>query len=291
MSSTINLLTVVIIIQKHWKRLSIHFLLISIAAVIFAFNLTKIYKSELVFMPKSSKGSGLFNLIGTNFAADLFGESPFSKRQYIALLHSREIQEDLIKKFNLIEVYKLQKRPNALDLALKNLEDVIKISESEEGGLGITDVISVTISVTDKSPQRAADMANYLYEAMLNKIKVLNNSEYDVLCNFLVKQTSECDSLLNINRNALKEFQLANHIYNIPQQISLVLQNLSATKAQLMAVENEMNYLKRISTSDYSGILSLQMKRNSLLEKISEIENSQSTDVFLGLKKSVNLSN
>lgn len=291
MSKEISLLDLVIIIAKHKKSIIIHFFLISIISLIFALLLTKLYRSEVVFIPKSDRNSGLISLIGSNLSADLVGGSNLSKRQFKFLLYSRELREKLIDEFNLIEYYEYEKRINPRDYTLRKLLKVIEIIEEAEGGLGITDVISITIRVIDKDPQMAADMANYLYELLNNKAIELNRSEFNNVSNFLVKQINNCNSILDSVRVEKKQFQMEHHAYDISQQVSMVLRAFGTTKAEILALENRIQYLKKIHANDFSGITILKQKKAAFEERLEEMEKSSKNDVFLGLTKSLDLSN
>jgi len=291
MGKELNLLDILIVLAKHKKAIIINFIVISAVALTIALLLTKIYKSEVVFIPRGQSGSGLFSLIGNNFSADIIGGSNLSKRQYEALLYSREVREKLIKKFNLIEVYEKTETPNPLDQTLKALENTIEIEEEEEGGLGITDVISVTITVYDKDPVRAADMANYLYHLMEEKATELNGQEYAKITTFLNEKIKECNAKLDSARKKLNEFQIANHAYDIPQQVSMVLQAFSITKAEILSLDNQILYLKSIHSKDYSGIKVLEQKKTAYEKKLREMEFTKKKNVFVGLSQSLELSN
>lgn len=291
MGKELNLLDFLIVLLKHKWLVFINFVIISIIAFIIAFSLTKYYKSEVVFIPKGRAGSGLFSIIGDNLSADIIGGSSLSKRQFKAVLYSRELREKLIKKFNLVEVYKNNKKPNPIDKTLKYLENYIKIDEEQEGGLGITDVISLTITVIDKDPVRASDMANYLFSLLEEKAMELNQEEYKKITAFFLSKINHCNSKLGSARKELNVFQLANHAYDIPQQVSMVLQAGATIKAEILSLENKIIYIKSIHSNNYDEIPVLKQKKAALEKKLSEIENSKKNDIFLGLTQSLNLSN
>lgn len=291
MGNELNLLDIIIVILKHKWKVLIHFILISIFAFTIAFILPKTYKSEIVFIPKGQSGSGLFSLIGNNLSADIIGGASLSKRQYKALLYSRELREKLIKKFDLIEVYEKTEAPNPTDQTLKILQSVIEIEEEEEGGLGITDIITITLTVYDEDPQRASDMANYLYTLLEEKAVALNKSEYEKITDFLIQKINQSNVTLESARKELNKFQVANHAYDIPRQVSMVLQAYSITKAEMLSLENKIIYLKSIHATDYDGIKILLQKKAAFKTKLRDLEFSKKKDVFMGLTKSLDLSN
>ena len=290
MGKELSLLDFFIVLAKHKIKILINFIFISIVALIIALCLTKLYKSEVVFIPKSNSSSGLFSLIGNNLTADFIGGSSLSKRQYKSVLYSRELREKLIKKFNLVEVYELTDRINPIDYSLKMLKKNIVIEEESEGGLGITDVVSLTIRVIDKDPQLASDMANYIFVLLEEKVLELNKNEFDNVTEFLDLQIAQCEQKLDSTRQLKKDFQFKNKAYNISQQVSMVLQAFGTTKAEILSLDNKIYYLESIHSKDYNGISTLKQKKRAFEQKLREMENSQKNDVFVGLTKSLDLS-
>lgn len=289
MNNEINLFDVLIILAKHKWKILINFVLISVIALVFALNLTKLYKSEVVFIPKGPGGSGLFSLIGNSISADIVGSSSFTKRQYKEILKSRELREKLIKHFNLIEYFELSEAVNPTDKALKILSEAIQVSEEEEGSLGITNVLSLKIVAVDKDPKLAADMANYMYSLLEEKALELNTNEYREIHNYLSEQLTACQKSLDSVRVIMKDFQYKNHLYDIPQQVSLVLGNIGSLKAQISSIDTEISLMRSTFSSSYSGIDILQQKRRVLQRQLNNIEVKEKKDLFIGLKQSVEL--
>lgn len=285
----LNLLDFLLVLLKNWKTIIINFIVISIIAFTIAMLLPKSYKAEVVFMPQNKGGSGLLSIIGGSMGADVIGGSFLSKRQYSALLSSRELRERLIEKFDLIKKYKNENKPNPTDFTLKDLKDNVIITEAEEGGLGITDVISISIQVIDKEPEVAAEMANYLYRLLEEKVTELNSIEYSNVMQFMDDQVEECKTKLDSARIIKKQFQLDNHVYSIPEQLSMVIQSYAMAKSEFLAIEKEISYLRRIHSNDYSKIKQLQVKKASLQGTLHKLENSEKNDIFLGLTMSIDL--
>jgi uncharacterized protein involved in exopolysaccharide biosynthesis len=161
-----SLFDILVAVLKKRNFLVVNFSAVFLIAVVISLLLPKSYRSTVVFIPPGQSGSGLLSMLGSEITPEALMGSKFSKRQYISLLHSRELREQLINKFNLIEVYKLRKMKNSLDLTLKALNKNVLIKEEEEGGLGITDVLTVSLTVVDHKAQRASDMANCLFDLL-----------------------------------------------------------------------------------------------------------------------------
>ena len=291
MASELSLLDFLIVATRNKWKLLANFVAVSVIAVTISLLLPKFYRSSVVFIPQGPSGSGLVSLIGKNLGGDILGGSKLSKRQYIALLDSRELRERVIEEFNLIEIYENTDRPNPKDQTLEDLSKAVEIEELEEGGLGITDVISITVSVIDKEPARAAAMANFMYREMERRSIELHSSEYEEIRSFLNRQMAICEDKLAAARTQLKEFQIRNKAYDIPQQVSMTLKAIGYHKAEMAALQKEKAYLQRTHTNGFAGINILDQKIGALSNQVSRLEKTQRKDVLPGLAESIGLSN
>jgi len=289
MTDELNVLDILIVIAKHKITLLINFILVCIAAVVFSCMLTKYYRAQVVFIPQGPSSGSISPLLDMNLGGDFLGASKLSKRQYVVLLDSRELREQVIRKFDLIERYKNTNMPNPMDKTLIDLKKTLTVGVEEEGGLGLTNVLSITINAIDKDPLVAADMANYTFDMLEQKIREINSREHESVITFLEKQILICDEKLAAARERKKQFQLANHAYQVPQQVSMVLQAIAAQKAEVLALESQKMYMQSIHDAGYDGLKVINQKISSLNAKIAEMENNERGDIFPGLVQSVDL--
>ncbi|MBD3392385.1 MAG: hypothetical protein GF418_09970 [Chitinivibrionales bacterium] len=290
MGKELNLLDFMIVLAKHKVKLIVNFVAISVVAVVISLLLTKYYKSEVVFIPQGPGGGTLSAFLPINFSGDFLATANLSKRQYVTLLGSRELREKIIDKFDLVRVYKNDKLPNPIDKTLKDMKRTLKTEVEEEGGLGVTNVLSVTITAVDKDPGRASEMANYAFDLLEDKVAELNRVESDEQIRYLEEQIANCDRWLAEAREQKKRFQLENHAYHVPEQIKMVLQAIGQQKAQMLALESQREYLRKAHSADYDGIKAIDSKIAAYEEEIAQMETGERKDVFLGLVQSLDLS-
>lgn len=285
-----SLFDILVVVLRKRKFLLVNFSAAFIVSIGISLLLPKSYKSTLVFIPPGQSGGGILSMLGNELSPDAFMGSKFSKRQYISLLQSRELREQLINKFDLINLYKLNKMINSLDLTLKALDKNIIIKEEEEGGLGITDVLTVSLTVVDGKAQRASDMANSLFDLLEKKVLEINQRESDLQIDFLNKQTQLDDTLLARARRELKTFQLNEKMYDIPSQVKMTVRSLSQLEADKMSLEFQKAYLLKSFSSQYSEVNSLNEKLAVCNQKIAEIEQRYNSGLIPGLQKSLEIS-
>jgi uncharacterized protein involved in exopolysaccharide biosynthesis len=288
-STELNLLDVLIVLAMHKVKIIVHFVVVAVAAVVFSCFMTKYYRAQVVFVPQGPSGVSVTSILQGGFGGDILGSVKLSKRQYVTLLESRELREELIKKFDLVKLYENSSLPNPIDKTLMDLRKTLPVSIEEEGGLGMTNIISITVSAIDKDPIRASDMANYAFELLNRKVNELNSSEHQAVIDFLDRRMALCNEKLADARKRKKEFQLANHAYHVPQQVGMVLQAIGTQKAEVLALESQKEYMTATRTQDYEGLKTIEQKIASINAKIREMEQGGKNDIFPGLTRSVDL--
>lgn len=287
----ITLFDLLIILLKKKVQIILNFILISVVALIFAYNMTLWYQSTVTFIPKSGGGgSGLFAMIGEQMSADIVGNLPFSKRQYLTILNSIELKNKLIDEFNLIEYYDLQESSAPHHLTLKRLNESLTFSVEEEGGLGITDVLSISIHVVDTNKVTAADMANFYYSELEKKVIRLYKDEYTKLGDYLSVQLANCEDSLKYAELQLQKFMNKNKIYSIDDQVKKSLDLYAKQKAELFSITSKIELLKN-QVHNQSRVMQQAQHEKVIIEKrLNELELTEKPNVLLGLSNSLDLS-
>lgn len=132
----------------------------SVLATIVAFLLPKQYTSTASFIPPPpSSGNSLAGMVAGQLSAigasDLIGSGKTSGDLYAGILQSRSIASELVKRFDLMHEYKAKKESQAEKVLISNTNISLDMKST-----------IVTVSVTDRSPERARDLANAYMDAL-----------------------------------------------------------------------------------------------------------------------------
>ena len=129
-----------------------------VLAVIVSLLLPKMYTATSTILPPQQSQSALTAMLGQLSAVAGLNESDLGLKNpgdlFIAMLKSRTIEDRLVDRFDLRQVYGVKRYQDAR----KKLEGRSYIIAEREG--------LISISVTDRDPQRAADLANAYVEAL-----------------------------------------------------------------------------------------------------------------------------
>ncbi|MCX7797878.1 MAG: Wzz/FepE/Etk N-terminal domain-containing protein [Melioribacter sp.] len=198
-----------------------------------------------------SASKGLAALTGANTEAD----------RYIAILKSATITDDVIKKFNLRKVYDME--DDYYEKVVKEWQSNLDLEIQDEGNL--------TITVYDKDPKRAADIANYLVER-LNEINTrLSVTNAKANREFVEKRYLQNISDINNLETAMKQFQEKYGVIAIPEQIEATVKSMANIYLELYKKEIEYNVMQQTYGKEHPLAANAKIEMNELRKKINQL--------------------
>lgn len=256
-----------IIVKYRWFLF--FFILIFTASVtIYALLAPKWYKSTASVLP-AEKTDFLSAITGVSSLIKNFSPSrglsaltgPTETDKYIAILKSSSVIDDVIRTFNLKKVYDLEGAYS--EKIYKNLMSNLEIEVQEEGNL--------TVSVYDKNPQRAANMANFMI-LKLNEISTdLGSSNAKANRIFIEKRYTQNRHDIDSLENQMKDFQKKYGVTAVPEQIEATLKSMSEIYVDLYKKEIQYNYLTQSLGSEHPYTINAKIELNELNNKINQL--------------------
>lgn len=172
-------------------RWRIHLAIITIAAALLGavfsgpYFITPLYRSEAVAYP-----------------ANINSYSDESEtEQMLQILQSQDITDSMIARFNLMEVYKISPQYRYWQSALLDeFRQNVKVRK--------TPYEAISITVRDRDPQRASDMANEMLRLYDNKVSNLHKKKYKEVVDMYEMQLHRKQLVIDSLQNKL--YQLAN---------------------------------------------------------------------------------
>ena len=149
----IDLLDLLTVLASRWRLLVIAPLVAGAAALGVTYLIAPTFTSKTTFLPPQQQQSAAASALASLGAlSSLAGGAAGMKSpgdQYVALMQSVNVEDRIIDKFKLMDVYEAKYR----FLARKTLESNVRIALGKKDGL-------ITVEVDAENPQLAADMAN-----------------------------------------------------------------------------------------------------------------------------------
>jgi uncharacterized protein involved in exopolysaccharide biosynthesis len=195
---------------------------------------------------------------------------------YLAILQSRTASEKVINKFKLRDIYEIDEDV-PFEEVLKELEDNVNFSIEDEGNF--------IISVTDKSPNRAANMANY-YVEILNEINTsLSVTEARSNREFIEKRFIQLQLDIISVEDSLQKFSKKYHVIEMEEQLKAAITVAAEIKAQTELAIIERDLLKASYGRDNPLVKQADLKVEKLSNRLAEMKFGEDKN----LKSSLNL--
>ncbi len=242
-----------------------NFIIFSLLGLTLALVLPHWYTSTTVLMPTNTEPSGALGLLS------LAGDLPFNlsgalgigntiNDVHIGILRSRNVRENIIKKFHLMQLWEKEYMVDALS----QLDGQVKIDVTDEG--------LITVSVTTKSRELSQNMSNAFVEEL---DRVNRNARYTSAKNtrkFIEKRLQQADTDLKNAAKAMRDFQLKYGVVSLQDQTVASIQAAASIQAQIALDEVEYDVLKKQYSKTHEKVILVQNKLNALRDQLNRIE-------------------
>jgi len=216
--------------------------------------------------PDGDSNSGLASLLALTkgselgmLAGDFLGLKT-SGPLFIGILRSRTLEDRIINKFDLRHVYRVRKMQDAR----KVLEANTKISEDRKSWI-------ITMSVSDQSPQRAADVTQAYVQELNQLVADLNTSAAHRERVFLEERLRSVKQDLDSADKDFSEFSSKNTAIDIKEQGRAMVEAAAMLQGQIIASQSELEGLRQIYSDENVRVRAVKARVAELQKKLEEI--------------------
>lgn len=264
-----------------WKSVLVGLLI----GAAFAFLLRPEYESYTRLMPpddQSNRGLAMITALAgksggggagagmAGMAGDLLGVKT-TGALFVGILASRTVQDDVIGKFNLQKVY----RDKRLEQARLDLTKHTTVVEDRKSGI-------ITITVTDRSPQRAREIANEYVSELNRVVTQLSTSAAHREREFLENRLVTVKQDLENAEKQFSQFSSKSGAIDIKEQGKAMVEAAAILQGQMMAAQSELEGLRQIYSDGNVRVRSTQARIAELQHQLQKLGGSQQNEVVAG---------
>ena len=235
----------IVIVQNRWLIVKTAFA-VALVAVIISLLLPIRYTASTSILPpqqSSSAGAALMAQLGNlGSAASLASGSLGLKNPndlQVAMLKSRTVEDAMLDRFHLIDLYKSKRRSDAR----KRFENAVDINDGAKDGL-------IRISITDGDPRRAADIANGYVQEFKKFSATLAVTEASQRRLFFEQQLSQAKDNLAHAEEELKKTELKTGLIQLDSQARATIELIADLRAQIAAKEVQISSMRSFATGE-----------------------------------------
>lgn len=240
-----------------------------VLSTLVAFLIPRSYTSTAQLMPPDQQStSALAMMAGMAakaggglgaVAGDLLGVKS-SGALFIGVLRSETAQDRLVDQFDLRKIYG---KRLVMDARTK-LDESTSISEDRKSGI-------ISISVTDRNPQRAAAIANAYVDELNSLVAELSTSSAHRERVFLEERLKVAKLDLDEAANQLAQFSSKNNTLDIQQEGKAMLDAAGTIAGELIAAESQLEGLRQIYTDNNARVRAMQGRVAELRRQLEKL--------------------
>ena len=267
----ISLLDLLIVLAKRKGTIVKFIFACCVIGLLLALLLPKQYTAVATVLPPQ-QSSSMANALAAQFGslgavASLAGHDLGLKNpndMYVAMFNSETVEDAMIQRFDLMQEYK----EKYLSTTRKALEGQFKIQGNEKDGL-------IHISVEDKDPKRAAEMANAWideFRKLSQKLAIGEASQRRLFFELQMEQAK--DNLANAEE-ALKKTQQTTGVIQMDSQARALIESAVTLRAQIAAKEVQLQAMHTYATNENSGVVELEQEIDGLRAQLARLGGSE----------------
>jgi len=265
----VHMLDLLIILARHKKLVIGMPIGVGLIAMVISLLMTPIFTSTAKIVPQQQQSSGLAaamlgQLGGLASAAGSIAGLKNPNELYVGILESRTVADALIKRFKLKSRYEAE----TMDEARKSLNDVTDIEDGKKDGL-------ISISVNDKDPQFAANLANAYTEELINLMQTMTISDASMRRAFFEKQVKEAKDQLADAEVELQKTQEKTGMIQPDGQVEAIISSIAKIKAMIVAKEVQIKTMRTFATVQNPELMRAQEELQGLQTQLAKLEKSQ----------------
>lgn len=253
---------------------------VALLTAVIVFIVPSKYTAETLVLPPTQNSSLSASLLG-----QMGGASPLaslagaglglksSGDMYVSLFRSHTVEDSVIKRFGLMERYHK-----------KNMVDTrFKFEHYSTVVLGVKDGL-IRITVTDRDPKLAAEMANDYVDAFRNLSKNLAITEASQRRLFFEQQLREANNNLTNAEEEMKKTQQSTGMLQVDSQARTLIQSAAVLRGQISAKEVELHAMLSYATEDNPQVIVAQQELAGLksqLAKLTRTDTNADSEILL----------
>lgn len=263
----IHLLDLLVVISQHKKLVFYTPVVLGTMALLLSLMITPIFTSVAKIMPPQQQNSGMAAVLGQlGGLAAAAGAVKSPNDLYIGLLESRTITDRLIQRLKLAEYYESA----TMDDARRRLVAARMFNSDKKSGL-------ISITVHDKNPKFAADLANAYVEELSRLTQTMALTESSQRRVFFERQLKDASEQLALAEGVLRKTQETTGMILPEAQVQAIITSVAQIKGAIAAKEVQLNAMRTFAASGNPELQRTEEELRGLKLQLIKLEKSRPT--------------
>lgn len=255
------------------KKFVIRFTMISMILIsIICFLIPRKWESQASISPIADNTTGI--QLNANLLSS-FGNLPLLASQkmdmaldFLTVMDSRTFSEDVIRKFRLIDYFKITDSDSliSMDIALRKYNDKVFRASLEQ------QVNIIRLSVMTEDKYLSKEIANYILYSLEKYVKYQRKIKSTVTREFLEQRTYEVKSRIDSLLIIKKEFEETGKTFDLSKQTTNTVELYASIVSKKMLNDIELEIARQQYHSSNPKVKELEIENSLIKEKIENFE-------------------
>jgi tyrosine-protein kinase Etk/Wzc len=271
----VSALDVLVLLLEHKRFIVLFVLGAALLASVVALLLPVRYEAKTVLLPPAQNSSISSTLIGQlgglgslGSLASLAGGGLGIKNpadMYISFLTSRTVEDAMIQRYGLMKEYHR-----------KRMSDTRKEFEHRTTAVAGTKDGLIRISVEDRDPKRAAELANGYVEEFRRLSASLAITEAARRRLFFEQQVQQSKDKLTEAEEAMSRTEQSTGVLQIDSQARALIESAAILRAEVVAKQVQIEGMRSFATDDNPNLILAKQELAALQSQLTHVAGSQS---------------
>ena len=267
----ISLLDLLIVLAERKRVILTITATFAILAIVISLLLPKIYTATVTLLPpqqNSSMGNALTAQLGSVGGMATLAGGGFGLKNpndmFVAMFKSRTVEDGMVQHFGLMQEY----HARYLSDASKAFESQVTVDGNGKDGL-------IHISVENRNPQRAAELANGYVDQFRNLSQHLAITEASQRRLFFERELEQAKDSLASAEEALKQTEQTTGVMQLDSQANALINSAASLRAQITAREVQIQGMQTYATAENSQLVQAQRELEGLRAQLFKLGGSE----------------
>jgi len=262
----ISLLDLLVVLAERKRLILWVTAVFTILAIVISFLQPKSYTATVTLLPpqqSSSMSTALASQLGSmGSVAALTGGLGLKNANdmFVGMLQSRTVEDAMVRHFGLMQEY----HARYLSDARMAFENHVTVDGSGKDGL-------IRISVEDRNPQNAADIANGYVDQFRNLSQHLAITEASQRRLFFEQELEQAKDNLANAEEALKQTEQTTGVIQPDSQARALIDSAESLRAQITAREVQIQGMQTYATAENSQLMQAQRELEGMRAQLAKL--------------------
>lgn len=244
-----------------------------VLSVILALILPKTFKASSVLMPpRQTQTSSLMNSLSSFPLSGLLGQSTDETLSFLAILKSRTVMTNVVRKFDLVSRYEVENEEEAIRALINNVDFLLE----DEGTIRVSAFAGTSWFHPDAEEDSArvlcTEMANYFVQQLDMVGKNLKTKQASFHRQFIERRYKQNIEEMTQAENRLKAFQEKYNMIALDEQTKAAIETAALLKGQVLAAEVQLGVMQATLSPTHPEITRIKKEIAELNAKLKELD-------------------